>query len=405
MKTLRVGIIGVGNIGTAHCGCIANGRIKGMTLAALCDIDPEKRRILAGKYPVPFFEDGDELIKSGLVDAIIVATPHRFHPHYCETALKNGIHALSEKPAGVNVSEVKLLNKVAEASGAKFGIMFNQRTDGLFRKAKEIIEAGGIGEPKRLVWIVTNWYRTQSYYNSGSWRATWNGEGGGVLLNQAPHNIDLWQWLFGIPSRIRAFCGEGKYHRIAVEDEATIYAEYANGATAVFITTTGEAPGTNRLEISGDRGKIVLEKSTLTYTSLMTPEREFCFTCEKGAALPPMTETSYIIPQGRDGHELILENFAAAVLEDAPLIAPGTEGIRELSISNAAFLSSWTDSWVNLPLSDEDCAGFDRILEEKRKAEKAVEEAAGGEKTAGNKGEAGKSTGKERYISRWNVKW
>ena len=405
MKTLRVGIIGVGNIGTAHCGCIAGGRIKGMTLAALCDIDGEKREILAGKYHVPVFEDGDELIKSGLVDAVIVATPHRFHPHYCETALLNGIHVISEKPAGVNVSEVRRLNEVAEKSRAKFGIMFNQRTDGLFRKAKEIIEAGGIGEPKRLVWIVTNWYRTQNYYDSGSWRATWNGEGGGVLLNQAPHNIDLWQWLFGMPLRVRAFCGEGKYHRIAVEDDATIYAEYENGATAVFVTTTGEAPGTNRLEISGDRGKIVLEKSTLTYTSLMTPEREFCFTCDKGAALPPMTEASYIIPPGRDGHELILENFAAAVLENEPMTAPGTDGIRELSISNAAFLSSWTDSWVNLPMSESDCTEFDRILEEKRALEKAAEEAGNRGKAAEDRDVQGKGTGKERYISRWNVKW
>lgn len=397
MDSLRVGIIGVGNIGHAHCSGIARGKIKGMTLCALCDTDETKREMFSSEFPgVRIFEDGDELIKSGLVDAVIVATPHYFHPHYVITALENNVNVLTEKPAGVNVSEVLKMNAAAAKTNARFGIMFNQRTDPLFGKAKQIIEEGGIGVPKRIVWIVTNWYRTQSYYDSGSWRATWNGEGGGVLINQAPHNIDLWQWLFGMPSKVTAFCREGLYHNIGVEDDATIYAEYENGASAVFITTTGEAPGTNRLEISGDKGRLVLEKNELRYVKLGIPEREFCFTSEAAAAVPPMEETVYSSPQERDGHELILEDFAAAVLEGKPMLAPGTDGIRELSITNAAFLSSWTGRTVDLPLSAEDMAEFDRLLEAKKEEEKKLKGTAGkGEKTAG----------KSEYIKRWSVKW
>ena len=396
MDSIRVGIIGVGNIGYAHCCCIAQGRIKGMRLGALCDIDGARRKKLAEEFPeIPVFENGDELISSGLADAVIVATPHYMHPHYVLEALAKGVHVLSEKPAGVNVSEVLKVNAAASESKAVFGIMFNQRTDPLFRKAREIIESGGIGEPKRLVWIVTNWYRTQSYYDSGSWRATWNGEGGGVLINQAPHNIDLWQWLFGMPSKVTGFCREGLYHRIGVEDEATIYAEYANGASAVFVTTTGEAPGTNRLEISGDRGRLVLEKNELKYISLAVPEREFCFTEKSSSAIPPLEEFTYKSDTPRDGHELILENFASAVIKGTPLIAPGSDGIKELSITNAAFLSSWTGRTVDLPLSEKDMEEFDRLLEAKKANETSSFETSG----------SGKDAGKSDYIKRWSVKW
>ncbi|MBO4261225.1 MAG: Gfo/Idh/MocA family oxidoreductase [Clostridia bacterium] len=394
MKSIRVGIIGVGNIGYAHCSCIKNAKIKGMTLGALCDVDGEKRRRLAAEFPdIKVFENGDELIKSGLVDAVIVATPHYFHPHYVISALKNGVHVLSEKPAGVNVSEVLKMNEAASKSDRIFGIMFNQRTDPLFQKAKEIISDGGIGAPKRLVWIVTNWYRTQSYYDSGSWRATWNGEGGGVLINQAPHNIDLWQWLFGMPSKVTAFCREGLYHNIGVEDDATIYAEYDNGASAVFITTTGEAPGTNRLEISGDRGRIILEKNELRYTKLDVPEREFCFAEKGAAATPAANEFLYKFDNPRDGHELILEDFASAVINGTPLIAPGVEGINELSITNAAFLSSWTGKPVTLPLSQEAMTCFDSLLEEKKATEKSF------------KNSPDFDTAKPGYIKRWSVSW
>ena len=282
------------------------------------------------------------------------------------------------------------MNEAAKKSGKVFGIMFNQRTDPLFAKAREILQTGQLGIPKRLVWIVTNWYRTQAYYDSGKWRATWGGEGGGVLLNQAPHNLDLWQWIFGMPKRIRAFCSVGKYHRIAVEDDATIYAEYDGGATATFITTTGEYPGTNRLEIAGDLGKLVLEEGKLTWWKLSEPERQYCF--DVNASSPPeLTKTIFHETPSQFGHAQILQNFTDAVLHGEALIAPGIDGIKELTLSNAAYLSSWTDDWVELPFNEQ---AFEQHLAHLVQSESSA------------KGEMiSDSDPSGQYRERWSVRW
>ena len=240
--------------------------------------------------------------------------------------------------------------------------MFNQRTNGLFAEARRILQSGELGALKRSVWIVTNWYRTQAYYDSGSWRATWRGEGGGVLLNQAPHNLDLWQWICGMPSAITAFCPSGKFHRIEVEDEATLFAEYENGATGLFVTSTGDCPGTNRLEITGTRGKVVLEEGVLRRWQLEEDEREICAREREGFPRITPAYSEFRAPR-ESGHRGILQNFADAILLGEPLLSPGVEGIRELWISNAAYLSQWKGN-VRVPIPF-DCAQFDRLLDEK----------------------------------------
>ncbi len=388
MSKVRIGIIGLGNMGGAHASSIAAGNVEELCLGALCDIDHRKRAWARERFPgVPVYEDAQALIGSGLVDAVLVAVPHYFHPPLCAAALRAGLHVLSEKPEGVYTRQARELNELAaEHPNQVFGIMFNQRTNPLFQKARELVRNGTLGAPKRLVWIITNWYRNQAYYDSGGWRATWSGEGGGVLLNQAPHNLDLWQWIFGMPKRVRAFCREAQYHQIEVEDDATIYAEYENGAVATFITTTGEHPGTNRLEISGDRGKLVLEEGKLKAWLLPRPEREFCFDGEI-----PTPEYTELEPEGKEtAHNGILRNFAGAILHGTPLLAPGPEGIRELTLSNAAYLSSWQDRWVELPLDE---AEFERELfarvERSRGHDRAVQE----EKNDGS------------YKKRWSVNW
>ena len=258
------------------------------------------------------------------------------------------------------------MNEAAKKSGVKFGIMFNQRTNPMYAKAKEIVQSGQLGELKRLVWIITNWYRTQAYYDSGSWRATWSGEGGGVLLNQAPHNLDLWQWIFGMPKRVRAFCSFGKYHKIDVEDDVTIYGEYENGATATFISTTGEAPGTNRLEISGDKGKIVIEEGKLKWWKLEESEREFCFSATEGFVSPKSQYEEYSEKEP-EGHPQVLEAFAQSILNGTEMIAKGEEGLNSLSISNAAYLSSWTNDWAEIPTDE---ALFEKYLNDLCEKEK-----------------------------------
>lgn len=391
---LRVGIIGIGNMGTAHANTIYQGKVDGMQLAAVCDIKQSRRDFCAEQYrEVKVYENGEEMIASGEIDVLIVAVPHYHHTDYVKLALEHGLHVLTEKPADVLASKAQSVHTLAKKSGRVFGIMFNQRTNPLFAKARELVQSGALGELKRSVWIITNWYRTQSYYDSGDWRATWSGEGGGVLLNQAPHNLDLWQWICGMPVKVRGFCEEAKYHNIEVEDDATIFAEYANGATGVFITSTGEFPGTNRLEISGDLGKIVLENGSLKWWKLSEPERKFCFESKEGFAQIPFEEVEILPDAPESAHLGILQNFTNAILHGEKLIAPGYDGVRELSISNAAYLSSWNDhEAVNLPLSEQDAVRFAEELQ--KRAEKSDYKAhISSEKMSGE------------YSKRWQVRW
>lgn len=392
MESLKVGIIGVGNIGTAHANCIYNGKVKNCVLTALCDISDEKVQYLKEKFPdVKVYRDSDELIKSGNVDAVIVSTPHKFHSDIAISALNTGLHVLVEKPVDISVTKAYELNEVWKSSGKVFAVMFNQRTNPLFKKARDIVKSGGIGELKRTNWIVTNWYRTQNYYDSGDWRATWKGEGGGVLINQAPHNLDLWQWICGMPCEITAFCDTAKYHRIEVEDDVTIFARYKNGATGTFITTTGEYMGTNRLEISGDKGKIIIENGTLKFWKFAESERKYCFDENADSRIIDFEYTEEKQTSEGTAHTGILQNFCNAVLFGEELISNGCEAVNELLISNAAYLSEWKgNAPVKLPF---DADEFDRLLNEhiknsEIKSKKTVS------KTSAN-----------TYSKRWEIRW
>lgn len=392
METIRVGIIGFGNMGSAHAKHIFDGKVDGMKLTAVCDISDARRKAAKEVFggDVAVFATHKELLSSGLTDAVIIATPHYFHCPIAVDAFSAGCHVLSEKPAGVYTKQIEEMNRAALKSGRVFAIMFNQRTNSLFKKAREIVHSGELGELKRAVWIITNWYRTQSYYDSGSWRATWNGEGGGVLLNQAPHNLDILQWICGMPKRVRGFCTVGKYHNIEVEDDATIYAEYENGATAVFITSTGEFPGTNRLEISGTKGKIVIENGQLTFTKLKTDERVVCFGSTESFAEIPFSQEIYGTSGKDPAHHGILQNFCNAVRFGEPLISSGFEGINEVEISNAAYLSSWKSDWVELPVNRDEylCELQQRI-----------------EHSESIKSTSSSESGNMDYSGRWSVRW
>lgn len=374
MEKVRFGIIGVGNIGTVHARYLLAGTVKEACLTAVCDNNLSKHsaiRQLVGEE-VEIFSDAEAMLKSGLIDAVIVSTPHYDHPGLSMLAMRHGIHTLCEKPAGVYTAQVREMNEFARGCNVVFGMMFNQRPNPLYQKVKDLIDSGELGELRRSNWIITNWYRSQSYYNSGGWRATWKGEGGGVLLNQDPHQLDLWQWLVGMPVRMRAFCQEGKHRQIEVENEVTAYAEYANGATGVFITTTAEAPGTNRLEIAGDRGKVVVEDGKLRFWRLRESETEFNARWQNGFGEPECWEVTLPVAPESSEHHVVTANFAAAVLHGTPLIAPGTDGIHGLTLSNAMHLSTWTDGWVDLPFDE---ALFKKLLDERiaRSVDKQVE--------------------------------
>lgn len=355
MESVRIGIIGVGGMGSNHAGYLSRGDVPGAKLTAICDSSPDQLarvRAATGDQVVPF-EDPDALLASGGVDAVIIATPHYQHPPLAIKAFERGLHVMSEKPAGVYTKQVRAMNAAAEKSGKVFGLMFNQRTLGQHQKLKELVASGELGELRRTNYLITNWFRAQSYYDSGGWRATWAGEGGGVLANQCPHNLDLWQWICGMPTRVRAFCGFGKYHNIEVDDDVTAYVEYANGATGVFITTTGEAPGTNRLEITGDNGKLVLEDGKITFWRNRTPASVFSREWKGGFGSPETWKCDIPFRSGGEEHVGVTKSWVQAILRGTPLLAPGVEGINGVELSNAMLLSAWTDNWVSIPV-DED---------------------------------------------------
>lgn len=366
MSKLSIGIIGIGTIGSYHAQYLLKGEVPGAELTAVCDINPEKLKWAKEKLGenVQVFDNVDSMLAAKVVDGVMIATPHYDHPPLAIKALENGCHALIEKPAGVYTRQVREMNEVAQKSDRVFGIMYQERTDPIYQKARELIQSGELGDIKRSNWIMTSCYRSQSYYDSGGWRATWEGEGGGVLLNQCPHQLDLWQWICGMPNRLRSFCAFGKYHEIEVEDDVTAYVEYEKGASGLFVTSTGETPGSNRFEISGERGKIVIEDGKLTFWQLGVPERQFNREYKGGFGEPECRECKVPIRGKKTGHSGITTNWVDAIQKGTPLLAPGIEGINGLQLSNAMHLSSWTDNWADIPVDEE---LFSQKLQEKIK--------------------------------------
>lgn len=366
MSEVRLGIVGVGVIGKNHSGYLSRGEVEGMKITAVCDIDPEQLTWAKENLgeEVELFEDAEAMYDSGKIDAVLVATPHYDHPPLAIKAFQRGLHVMVEKPAGVYSKQVLELNKAAEKSGKVFGIIFQMRGIPVLAKVKELLDSGEAGEQVRSVWISTFPFRSQSYYDSGTWRATWGGEGGGVLVNQAPHQLDLWQWMCGMPQSIMSKVIFGAHRDIVTDNDVTVIADYGNGATGVFITCTHDVIGTNRLEIDLDAGKIVVEKSRdATVYRLIKSEDVMNQTMTtrdvgrlvRGGNVDEVYTTETIDTSGGWGqqHLLVLENFAANILDGTPLIAPGTDGINGVQIANAILLSSWLGREVQVPV-DED---------------------------------------------------
>ncbi|GAA2092926.1 Gfo/Idh/MocA family oxidoreductase [Microlunatus panaciterrae] len=383
-EKVRLGIIGLGTQGSMYARFITDGLVPNMEIGALCDIDPAKKDVAAENYPdAPFYDDYIAMLESGDVDAVVTCVPHYLHPEMGIETLRHNLHALVEKPAGVYTKQVKELNAFAETKpDLTFGIMFNQRNNPLYRRIKEIVDAGEIGAIRRTNWIITTWWRPQGYYNQSEWRATWGGEGGGVLVNQAPHQLDLWQWICGVPRSVYSKVAYGFRRDIAVEDEVTAVVDYGDGATGVFVTATHDLIGTDRFEILGDQGKIVVEGSkTATVTRLKRPERELSdglsledvrklFKGEVNTADYYEQEVIEFESAWGGQHAGVLENFAANILDGTPLLAPGSDGINGVRLANAIHLSSWTGREVPLDFDeDEYLAELNKRIAEEAKFE------------------------------------
>ena len=361
METVRLGIVGLGNMGKAHLGNIRTGKVPGLRVTALCESVgtlPEMTEHESG------FTDVNEMIHSGKIDAILICTPHFSHTTIGIEALKAGLNVLVEKPISVHKADCERLIAAHTDKTKIFAAMFNMRTNATFKKVKDLIDSGEIGAVRRVHWEVTNWFRTNYYYATGGWRGTWKGEGGGVLMNQCPHNLDLFQWMFGMPQRVRGFCQFGRFHEIEVEDDVTAVMQYDNGTTATFVTSTGEAPGRNVLEISAEQGRVTVKDGQhIHFQRNRVPMSKFCMEAEAAFAMPESWHMEIPVSDGGGGqHVEILQNFTNAILKGEKLLSPAEEGIRSVELANAILLSTWQDKTIELPMS---AADYERILIEK----------------------------------------
>ncbi len=357
MKKIRVGIIGIGNMGSGHAKSIKLGLCPHIEITAIADTNPERlewaKKQKYGKN-VTYFSDDIEMLDSGLMDACIIAVPHYDHPGLAIECMKRSIHIMLEKPSGVYTKQVREMNEEADRHPeVVFGMMFNQRTNCVYRKLRELVQSGKYGSIRRTNWLITTWYRPQAYYNSGGWRATWAGEGGGVLLNQCPHQLDLWQWICGMPVKVHAHLQYGKWHDIEVEDDVTAYVEYENGATGVFVTSTGDAHGTNRFEIQMDKAKFVVENNKLTMLEYNMSEPEFTKTNKKAFGSPKAKKIRVKTDHKNLQHIGVLNAWAKTILGEGQLVADGREGLNGLILSNAMHLSSFLGKEITLPFDDE----------------------------------------------------
>tara|TARA_R110001583_G_scaffold28426_2_gene100873 strand:- start:7975 stop:9084 length:1110 start_codon:yes stop_codon:yes gene_type:complete len=362
-KKINIGLVGLGIMGTSHANNLSN--IAQANLVAVCGLQKNKTDEFASQFGARAYYDIDEMINSGEIEAIIIATPHFEHTSITLKAFQAGLHVLTEKPIAVHKADaLKMINAHQQQPHLRFAAMFNQRTHPAYIKIKSLIDDGTLGEIRRVNWIITDWFRTQYYYNSGGWRGTWKGEGGGVLLNQCPHQLDLFQWFFGMPIKVRAFCQIGQYHDIEVEDNVSAYCEFENGATGIFIASTGEAPGTNRLEISAEKGKLVYEHDKLLFSRNAQAMTAFSHNADQGFIKPDMTQSHIVIKhQPIQEHLAILKNFCQCIIDHKQtLIAPATEGIKSVELANSIILSSFTESTITLPLDE---VTYEKFLTEK----------------------------------------
>ncbi len=357
MDKIKLGIIGFGNMGTGHTSNIMGGNCPEVELVAICDKNPDRCEFGKNKYPdanITYFTDAIEMLDSGLINACLVAVPHYDHAKYSMECMKRGIHVMCEKPAGVYTRQVReMIAESEKHPEVVFGMMFNQRTNPVYRKMHELVHSGKYGEIRRTNWLITNWYRSQAYYNSSDWRATWAGEGGGVLLNQCPHQLDLWQWICGMPVKVQSKIKYGKWHDIEVDDDVTTFVEYENGATGVFITTTGDGKGTNRFEVQMDGAKLVVEDDKLTVTEFEMKESEFTKTNTEVFGMVKTHNLEVEIESKNPQHIGVVNAWAGKILHGTPLIAEGAEGLKGVILSNAMHLSDFLGKEVEIPF-DED---------------------------------------------------
>jgi predicted dehydrogenase len=361
MQPLRIGLVGLGTMGRGHLS--KETALPEVQIVGVADVDPAAVQSASQTYGLPGYSSYQELIENGNCEAILIATPHPFHAPIAQYAARHGLHILSEKPIAVTVAEADAMLDAAKKAGVLLGVMFQTRTEPWFKATHDLLASGVIGPIYRSVIVASHWYRTQAYYDSGSWRGTWTGEGGGVLMNQSPHSLDMFIWLGGKPTRVLARTST-RFHRIEVEDTAEALIDYGGDHTGYLYTSTAEWPGDDRYEFSGERGKLVVNgRSVRLYRATERVQDTIDHLAVWGK---PTGAWEEIPVEGEPpGHAAVVVQFARAVRLGEPLVATGEDGVNSLELGNAIMLSGDLNQAVDLPLNRN---AYDRFLERKRAA-------------------------------------
>jgi len=374
MKKIRYGVIGLGNMGSMHSRQIVAEGGRHCRLTAVCDIVEEKAKAFGEELSVPYFTDGQAMYDSGLIDAVVIAVPHYWHGPLTIRAARKKIHVLCEKPMESRIGIARAMRAECKKHKVKLGLVFHHRTRGDMQKIKRIVESGQLGEVYRVEMVCSTWFRSQAYYNSGDWRGTWDGEGGGILINQAPHHLDLFGWIGGKPSRVTAVL-DTRDHDIEVEDTANVICEFPGGKNGYIYSSTAEQPGKERFVITGEKATLVLEDGKIRLGKLKYSLKDQIYGMKSqsvvGAAKAKQTCTWKDVPlpkrgKGWGSHIELIRQFAKHILTGAEQYAPAEAGINELELSNAAYISGFKNKRVDMPVSGREIDLLIKKLEKDR---------------------------------------
>ncbi|MDD4316092.1 MAG: Gfo/Idh/MocA family oxidoreductase [Clostridia bacterium] len=368
-----IAVIGIGRIGSVHARNLKKGKVTGARLVAICDVQKQAYSTFCEKYGfIPCYEDYKLMLEEIKPRAVIIATEHYFHTEIAEYCIENGVDVLVEKPVGVTTEAVKKLIAVSKSHPeVKAAVMYNQRTNPLYARAKRLVKSGALGKVVRINYIITDWYRSQAYYNEGGWRASFCGEGGGALINQCIHQLDLLQWIAGMPKSVwvRAFT---KNRNITVENDVTALFRYEDDVFCSFSASTHELRGTNRLEIAGDKGRIVIDGLRMKYYAFAKSEGEINASTQNGYGAVQRKTLRYSYFRfkfvARLGEQRkLIQNFVNSLNNNSPLLSPLTDGLNAVELINAAYLSAWENKEIAIPIDDRNYVDMlsSKIAEEK----------------------------------------
>lgn len=355
-KTVRIALIGFGSMGKNYARMLYAGLVPELKLSGVCCRNGAGQALLREEFPgVRIYENVEQMQRhEEEFDAVLIVTPHATHVELGFAMAKLGKHFLMDKPAGVYASRVQELVEFCRERGVSFGMMFNNRMLPAFRIAQDYIRSGKLGRLHRAVWVCNSWYRSPVYHRSAPWRSSWQGEGGGLLINQNQHYLDIWQWLFGMPEKLYAAMEFGRYNDFAVDDAVDIQFVHSGGFHGTMVSATGEAPGVNRLEIWGEKGCLTVQDGARVFwdeNALSTVE--FGKVNEVPFGTPPHTRVEIPVEKAENPYLLAFGNFAGHLLRGEPLFADGMDGLRTVQLTNAAYLSGWQEKRVSVPVDAE----------------------------------------------------